>query len=77
MVVAQVNLQLGLYASQRIQKPPFKKTGEIAASDNKRCPATQNGACSNTMSMCLNVRLYTFLKLLISVLVKGFPELWN
>src|ERR1019366_9177209 len=27
MVVAQMNLQLRLYASQRIQRPPFKKDG--------------------------------------------------
>jgi hypothetical protein len=60
-----------LYASQRIQKPPFKKTGEIAASDNKQMPSNQSGARSNTASLRLNVRLCTFLKLLFGALVKG------
>jgi len=66
-----MNLQPRLYASQRIQKPPFKKTGEIAASDNKRMASNQNDARSNTVSESLNVRLCPFLKLPIGVLVKG------
>ena len=71
MIVAQMKLQPRLYASQRIQKPPFKKTGEIAASDNKQMPSNRNGACSNTVSTLFNVRLYPILKLLFGVLVKG------
>ncbi len=72
-----MNLQLRLYAYQRKQKPPFKKTGEIAASDNKQMSSNPNGARSNTASMRLNVRLYIFLKLLFCILVKGFTERWK
>jgi hypothetical protein len=51
-----------------------KKTGEIAASDNKQMPSNQTGARSNTASMRVNVRLYTLLKLPFGVLVKGISE---
>ena len=54
-----------------------KKTGEIAASDNKQMHSNQNGARSNPASMRLNVRLYILLKLLFGVVVKGLPEGWN
>src|ERR1035437_5266748 len=70
MVVSQMNLQARLYATQRIRKPPFKKTGEIAASDNKQMPATKGRRLYQHCVYALNVRLYPILKLLYGVLVK-------
>lgn len=72
-----MNYQPRLYAYQRKQKPPFKKTGEIAASDNKQMSSNPKGARSNTASMRLNVRLYPILKLLFCILVKGFTGRWK
>jgi hypothetical protein len=72
-----MNLQPRLYASQRIQKPPFKKTGEIAASDTKQMPSNRKGACNNTVSTLFNVLLYTSLKTFLRLLVKGFSGRWD